>query len=999
MGSEKRKNLGTWIRSMLALIWAPALIGVLLWLLSADFRAQREARAGLESGLAEDQPALSVPRAGTNVALEQYDADELSLTLGEISAVGFGTVRQHIPWHEIEPSPGEYRWEQWDRIIAAVHDAELDLIVVVDTSPAWARATGEAENIWAPPADPTDYAGFLHALAVRYGPRIRAYQIWDQPNIAPHWGSGEIDPARYVALLESANRVLRAVAPDAVIIGGGLAPNTEAGGLNMSDVTYLHEIYRRGAGDYFDVLGVHALGFWSGPEDRRVDEEVLNFSRAILLRQEMARRGDADKAVWAMDAGWCTLPADWAGRPATQGNDTPLVQAMRLTRAWDRLRQEWPWMGLVCMMQWQPAAAADDPIWGTALLDAQGQPTELLEPVSAMLVDDYNAVLFRPHLAPQAFLSPTYNLPVADFFFWGTDLDLWVQRDATSSGELAVLVDGEQQAVIDLAGEPGTERIRIAGGLSAGIHRVRLQDPTLRMAGLAGIQVGHRPSQARYWFGMYVGLLAVAQLAVLAWHAFRRLPWQNAWRRLRRTAERLARTGGPLCLVAGWALLLLPLPPAMRLLGLVPVGLASLFWPAPALGAATLALPWAPLTIPLGPGRFAVTEIAILLGVAGRIAGACLDRWSLPRAERPVLRLHVQLLDVAVLALAVLSIAAALLAEYRQVALRELRVVIAEAALFYALVRTAPVGRCGLLHLADALWITGLGVALYALLRYGSAGGVIEAEGVRRARGLYGSPNNLALVLERLLPLGVTLACWGRTRWRRWGAGLAALAMGAALALTFSRGAWFLGLPAMALAAALIRGGGLKRAALIALPLAATGALAALTLARSERLASLFDFTGGTSFLRLSLWQAAWDMARDHPWLGVGPDNFLYYYHDYIRPGAEVDRWLSHPHNIVLDFWLRLGIGGLAVLGALLAGFSRRAAQVYRRLAEGDLRAATLGLTLGVVGMAAHGLVDTSFFVIELACWFMFALGWVERLATLPAVFRPAVAAGRRPGA
>jgi O-antigen ligase len=203
----------------------------------------------------------------------------------------------------------------------------------------------------------------------------------------------------------------------------------------------------------------------------------------------------------------------------------------------------------------------------------------------------------------------------------------------------------------------------------------------------------------------------------------------------------------------------------------------------------------------------------------------------------------------------------------------------------------------------------------------------------------------------------------------------------------------------MALAAALIRGGGLKRAALIALPLAATGALAALTLARSERLASLFDFTGGTSFLRLSLWQAAWDMARDHPWLGVGPDNFLYYYHDYIRPGAEVDRWLSHPHNIVLDFWLRLGIGGLAVLGALLAGFSRRAAQVYRRLAEGDLRAATLGLTLGVVGMAAHGLVDTSFFVIELACWFMFALGWVERLATLPAVFRPAVAAGRRPGA
>jgi O-antigen ligase len=146
------------------------------------------------------------------------------------------------------------------------------------------------------------------------------------------------------------------------------------------------------------------------------------------------------------------------------------------------------------------------------------------------------------------------------------------------------------------------------------------------------------------------------------------------------------------------------------------------------------------------------------------------------------------------------------------------------------------------------------------------------------------------------------------------------------------------------------------------------------------RLRSLLDLSQGTTFLRFSLWQAAWEMGQDHPWLGVGLDNFLYYYGDYIRPGAEVDRWLSHPHNLVLDFWLRLGIGGVALILAMLTGFARRASQVYRSLPDGDFRAMTLGLIAGMAACVAHGLIDSSFFVVELAFWFMFALAWLARL-------------------
>jgi O-antigen ligase len=148
-------------------------------------------------------------------------------------------------------------------------------------------------------------------------------------------------------------------------------------------------------------------------------------------------------------------------------------------------------------------------------------------------------------------------------------------------------------------------------------------------------------------------------------------------------------------------------------------------------------------------------------------------------------------------------------------------------------------------------------------------------------------------------------------------------------------------------------------------------------LARTPRLANLLDPTQGTTFLRISLWQAAWDMVRDHPWLGVGLDNFLYYYRDYIRAGAEVDRYLSHPHNLALDFWLRLGLGGLAALGAFAVAFVRGARRAIGRSAGPDVRAIALGLAAGTAAALAHGMIDASFFVPELAYWFLFALAWV----------------------
>lgn len=991
----RRRLLSPILGALLRLaLCAGAMLGAAIFA-GLDVAHDRLMQRGVESGLSADQPALQSPRYGVNVALEAYpDANAAREALLQIRDAGFGLVRQRFAWAEAEPHAGQYHWGQWDDLLPLAQAAGLQVIAVLDTSPDWARRDWEADNPYAPPAELDNFARYAGAFAARYGRWIAAYQVWDQPNIAPHWGNGEINPAGYVAMLRTASAAIRTADPDALIIAGALAPNVEAGGRNLSDVQYLHEIYRRGAGAYFDILGVCAYGFWSGPEDRRVDQDVLNFSRVILLREEMRRRGEANKPIWAVDGGWCALPADWRGQPAPQGSDSLLVQSERLERAMQRIEREWPWMGAAILAQWRPNADLDNPVWGYSLVEPDGAPKAVLGRLRERLTA---APILYPGrtVNPSAAWRPTQNPNLTDFVYWGTDLTLDV-APGVAAGELAVTADTiHTDVLIPLAADAKRpDRVRIGGRAALGEHQARLRGAPEQLAAIRAVQVGARPSQSQVWGSLLAGALVWVWCGLAAWRASRRIPWRTAWATARAFWLRAPSWAQISALALAWVGALATPHPYARLGCAALAGIFSLPRLDLALYAAIFAIPWAPLHVRLGPGSFSLAEIATLIAVGAWSWNALFDYRGRDESAA-ARRLSLTLADGLVIALAALGLATCFLAEYQKVAFREWRVMVIGPGLLYLLIRahvgaryiapdegmlptararyTAPLRYATPLRLADALWVSLVGVALYALVAYVSGAGIIAAEGVRRARAFYGSPNNLALVMERALPLGLAAAIWARSRGRRWLYALGCAPVALALLLTYSRGALLVGVPAALATLALISG---KRARWAVLALAAVGALALIPALGSERFRSLFDLSQGTSFLRVSLWQAAWDMVRDHPILGVGLDNFLYYYGDYIRPGAEVDRWLSHPHNVLLDFWLRLGIGGLALIAALLASYARRALRAVRTL-DGDARAIAIGLMAAMAGALAHGCIDSFFFVTELAYWFMFALAWM----------------------
>lgn len=307
-------------------------------------------------------------------------------------------------------------------------------------------------------------------------------------------------------------------------------------------------------------------------------------------------------------------------------------------------------------------------------------------------------------------------------------------------------------------------------------------------------------------------------------------------------------------------------------------------------------------------------------------------------------------------------------------ATRELRILLIEPLIFYALLRTARLRVEDWQRLVDVLLIAGAAVVLIGLVGFvtGGSGVSVAEQGSRRLMSVYTSANNLALFLGRCLPFGVALILFAPGRPRKIGAGILTLIIGAGLVFTQSAGALILGLPAGLAVVALLWD---RRRGLIVIGVLGVLILALIPLSRFvPRLQGALDLSRSSSFVRVQLWTSALNLIREHPITGAGLDQFLYLYRSrYILPEAWQEPDLSHPHNLILDFWIRLGIGGLIALGAIQWGFWRGALRGWRP--PDALQAALLAGAMGsIANFLAHGLVDNSYFVTDLAYVFCFTV-------------------------
>lgn len=989
---------------------------------------------------------FAVERPGVNVELMQYGEPDLSNTLERIRSANFRWIRQFAYWDEIEARPGEYDWSAWDRVAGALREIdELEAVAVIMNSPRWAQGDGGNTGFsqTAPPHSLAEFANFCREFAARYGDIIDYYQIWDEPNLGDAWGGRDPRPAEYVAMLASAREAILDTDPSAAIVAAGLAPTVETAGRNISDIRYLQAMYAQGARELMDVVAGKPYGQFSSPLERTIDESVLNFSRIVALREVMLANEDGRKPLWASNYGWNALPRDWQGDASIWGEVSVEEQTRFTLQTLDRVHREMPWLGPLFLQHWQPEADSDSAQWGFALINQDGSESALLQALQAYPYPSlaqnglYHA---RNNHATYSGLWQFSELgadigkqPITDsqlsFDFFGADVAMLLREDdyfaflyPTVDGLApnALQIDASGRAYIFLRSNsraPELNLVPIATNLALGGHNLHASaDQGWDRWAIAGYAVSSGDLSAPYNQQIGLGFLATAlSLSMLAL-VIVTSPWGDWLPGLSNLLSGLSATThllftGVTSILMMFAMLWTWDSPRASILARDEVNILLAILTGGALyisesflislvialllfvqiyhrieNGLILTLLWAPFflsPVELHIYSFPMVEILLLISAAAGLARFMvimgkrlqMDNAAFPALSRITLR-RLTALDLALGCLVLLALLSLLWAQQREHALTELRTLILEPAIFFLLLRLANPDRRTLFRLFAALLFAGVVVSLYGLYD------VLLAQGPWPLRSVYGSPNNVGLLLGRTIPFALALMMVNLAPRLRWLAAGSLVVMLPALTLTQSVGAIFLGVPAGVVTVLVGRFG--RRALLPIVALGLIGLAGLILLPQlSDRFAGLFDISSGTNFVRLRLWESTVSILRDRPITGIGLDQFLYYFGgEYLKPDAIWDPNLSHPHNFILDFWARLSIFGVAIFGLIQIEFWRRARMVARKVGQRDplLFSMTLGLCGSMAALLFHGLVDNSVFVIDLAFIFMFQLAAMMRL-------------------
>jgi O-antigen ligase len=242
-----------------------------------------------------------------------------------------------------------------------------------------------------------------------------------------------------------------------------------------------------------------------------------------------------------------------------------------------------------------------------------------------------------------------------------------------------------------------------------------------------------------------------------------------------------------------------------------------------------------------------------------------------------------------------------------------------------------------------------------------------------RASGTFYSPNNFACFLEMLLPLALAYLLAGRLRpLTRILLGYAALAMGAGLGMTFSRGGWLAaaaGITAM-LGILFCNRKHRLRAFLLLLALVAGGTVFIFgylshTVSYIKRIEAPSKDSPGDLEYRVQMWQAAENMWQDHFWFGVGPAHYDYRFRQY-RPEpvqAQPDRAHNDYLNLLADWGTAGGIIVVSGMIIFVAGLAKtwkgvRPAQDDFGHGMSNRFAFFSGASAALLALALHSIVD-----------------------------------------
>jgi hypothetical protein len=196
---------------------------------------------------------------------------------------GVGFVRVDFLWDDIEPQPGVFNFEKYDRIVEITARHGIKVLGILDYVAAWASPDGK----WNAAPDTQLFVNYAAKVISRYKDKVKHWEVWNEPDSSVYWEPQD-GMKRYCVFLKEVYIAAKAIDPQCVVLNGGLAHGLSS----------VNRLYDNGAAKYFDIMNVH---YFASPLHKGTLKGVERFPQ--LVYKIMCRNGDAAKKIWVTETG------------------------------------------------------------------------------------------------------------------------------------------------------------------------------------------------------------------------------------------------------------------------------------------------------------------------------------------------------------------------------------------------------------------------------------------------------------------------------------------------------------------------------------------------------------------------------------------------------------------------------------------------------------------------------------------------------------------------
>src|SRR3954449_8499781 len=226
------------------------------------------------------------PDVGAVQYFHIHDRETVARVLAGLERLPVRHLRTAISWCDWVSEGGE-EWYEW--LLPQLLERFDVLPCFLYTPPA----LGILPKTSSPPREPQLYGEFVEMVLRRYEGRFKHVELWNEPNNYIEW-DWTIDPEWTIF---------------AEMIGGAAECASKAGvkpvrgGMSPFDPNWLDLMFKRGALEHVDVIGVHGFpGTWEAVWD--------GWDSHIARVEEVVARHSGEQRIWVTEAGFSTWAHD-----------------------------------------------------------------------------------------------------------------------------------------------------------------------------------------------------------------------------------------------------------------------------------------------------------------------------------------------------------------------------------------------------------------------------------------------------------------------------------------------------------------------------------------------------------------------------------------------------------------------------------------------------------------------------------------------------------------